>query len=54
MLEFYKGTTFFHALTDKQTDIHMQNYIHSMAPTSFSKCTKLELCTIVLSMASSV
>ena len=42
------------SLRDKRTDIQMQNYTHSMAPTSLSKHTKPELCTIVLSRASPI
>ena len=42
------------SLRDKWTDIQMQNYTHSMAPTSLYKRTKQELCTTVLSRASSI
>ena len=51
---FIKVQLSFHALTDKQTNIQMHNYTHAMAPTSLSKYTKLELCTIVLSRASPI
>ena len=51
---FIKVQLSFHVPTDKWTDIQMHNYIHSMVPTSLSKYTRLESCTIALSMASTI
>ena len=41
MLEFHKGTIFLLSLLEtNRTDIQMQNYTHSMAPTSLYKHTQ--------------
>ena len=48
---FIKVQLSLHSLRDKWTDIQMQNHTHSMASAALSKCTKLDLCTFVLSRA---